>query len=68
MFRHFYIYEKKNLKKNYEKNYKKMNLLKNSKFPLLSFNFFLIYIIHEMLVLIRNNMNYLKDDRSMIDF
>ena len=28
--------------------------------PVLSFNFVIIYIIHEMLVLLKNNLNYLK--------
>ena len=40
---------------------------------LLNFNFVMIYIIHKMLVLIKNNLNYLKDIifeyflRSIID-
>ena len=29
---------------------------------LLNFNFTMIYIIHEILVLIKNHMNYLKDN------
>ena len=29
---------------------------------LLDFNFAMIYIIHEMLVLLKNNLNYLKDN------
>ena len=33
-----------------------MNLLKN-----LNFNFIMIYIIHKMLVLSKNKLNYLKD-------
>ena len=28
---------------------------------LLSFNFVMIYIIHKMLVLLKNHLNYLKD-------
>ena len=28
---------------------------------LLNFNFIMIYIIHKMLVLLKNNLNYLKD-------
>ena len=29
---------------------------------LLNFNFVMIYIIHEMLVLLKNQLNYLKDN------
>ena len=29
--------------------------------PLLNLNFFMIYIIHKMLVLLKNYLNYLKD-------
>ena len=39
-----------------------MDLLKDLKMSLLNFNFVMIYIIHEMLVLIKNNLNYLKDN------
>ena len=28
---------------------------------LLNFNFFMIYIIHKILVLLKNNINYFKD-------
>ena len=38
-----------------------MDLLEDLKMPLLNFNFAIIYIIHKMLVLIKNNLNYLKD-------
>ena len=38
-----------------------MDLLKDLKMPLLNFNFVMIYIIHKMLVLLKNNLNYLKD-------
>ena len=38
-----------------------MDLLKDLKMSLLNFNFVMIYIIHKMLVLIKNNLNYLKD-------
>ena len=38
-----------------------MNLLEDLKMSLLSFSFVMIYIIHKMLVLCKNNMNYLKD-------
>ena len=37
-----------------------MDLLKDLKKPLLNFNLVLIYIIHKLLVLIKNNLNYLK--------
>ena len=36
-------------------------LLENSKISLLSFNFVMIYIIHKMLVLLKNHLNCLKD-------
>ena len=39
-----------------KKNYKKMDL----RISLLNFNFAMIYIIHKILVLIKNHMNYLK--------
>ena len=38
-----------------------MDFLKDLKMSLLNFNFVMIYIIHKMLILIRNNLNYLKD-------
>ena len=64
------------MKNGYEKSYKfiKMDLLKDLKMPLLNFNFVMIYIIHKMLTLIKNNLNYLKIVfsnaflRSIIDF
>ena len=52
---------KKYYKKYLSKNTKKIDLLKDLKIPLLNFNFAMIYIIHKMLVLIKNNLNYLKD-------
>ena len=48
----------KKYNKTYKKNYKKMDL-RNS---LSNFNFDMIHIIHKMLVLIKNHMNYLKDN------
>ena len=45
---------KKIIKKLY-KNYEDL------KMPLLTFNFVMIYVIHKMLVLIENNLSYLKD-------
>ena len=38
-----------------------MDLLKDLKVSLLNFNFFMIYIIHKMLVLLKINLSYLKD-------
>ena len=38
-----------------------MYILENLKTSLLNFNFAVIYIIHKMLVLLKNNLNYLKD-------
>ena len=38
-----------------------MELLKDLKMSLLNFNFAMIYIIHKILVLLKNNLNYLKD-------
>ena len=39
-----------------------MNLLKDLKIYLLIFNFLMIYIIHKMLILLKNHLNYLKDN------
>ena len=41
-----------------------MDLLEALKMSLLNFNFFMIYIIQKMLVLIKNNLNYLNDSVS----
>ena len=38
-----------------------MDLLEDLKMPLLDFNFVMIYIFYKMFVLIKNNLNYLKD-------
>ena len=38
-----------------------MDLLEDLKIFLLNFSFVMIYIIHKMLVLLKNHMNYLKD-------
>ena len=38
-----------------------MHLLEDLKMSLLNFNFVMIYIIHEMLLLLKNHLNYLKD-------
>ena len=37
-----------------------MDLLEDLKLPLLNFSFAKIYIIHKMLVLLKNLLNYLK--------
>ena len=41
-----------------KKAYKKMDL----RIPFLNFNFVMIHIIHKISVLIKNHMNYLKDN------
>ena len=38
-----------------------MDLLKDLKMSLLNFNFIMTYIIPEMLILLKNHLNYLKD-------
>ena len=38
-----------------------MDLLEDLKMSFLNFNFLMIYIIHKMLVLLKNHLNYLKD-------
>ena len=38
-----------------------MHLLGDLKMPLLNVNFVMIYIIHKMLELLKNHLNYLKD-------
>ena len=39
-----------------------MNLLEDLKILLLDFSFVMIYIIHKILVLLKNHPNYLKDN------
>ena len=62
------------MKKNYKRIYKKMDLLEDLRISLLNFNFVMIYIIHKILVLLKDHLNYLKDNifkyflRSIIDF
>ena len=41
-----------------------MDLLEDLKMSLLSFSFAMIYIFHEILVLLKNHLNYLKDNIS----
>ena len=48
-------------KKNHQKFCKKIGLLEDLTISLLNINFVMIYIIHKMLVLLKNHMNYLKD-------
>ena len=38
-----------------------MDLLEDLKTSLLNFNFVMIYIIHKMLALLKNHLNFLKD-------
>ena len=38
-----------------------MDLLENLRISLLNFNFFMIYIIHKILVLLKSHLNYFKD-------
>ena len=39
-----------------------MDLLEDLKMLLLHFNFVMTYIIHKMLVLLKNHLNYFKDN------
>ena len=39
-----------------------MDLLKDLRMSLLNFNFVLTYIIHKNLALLKNHLNYLKDN------
>ena len=39
-----------------------MDLLKDLKILLLNFHLVMIYIIHKILVLLKNHLNYLKDN------
>ena len=38
-----------------------MDLLEDLEMSLLNFNFVMIYMIHEMLVFLKNDLNYLND-------
>ena len=38
-----------------------MDLLEDLQMSLLNFNFVMIYIIHKMLVLLKNHLNYIND-------
>ena len=39
-----------------------MDLLEDLRMSLLNFNFVMIYTIHKILVLLKNHLNYLKDN------
>ena len=54
---------KKKLKKIIKKM-SKMGFLEDLKMSLLNFNFAMIYLIHKILVLLQNHLNYLKDNIS----
>ena len=58
MLQLFYINEKKN----YKNNLRKIDLLDYFKVSLLIFNFAMIYIIYKVLLLLKNHLNYLKDN------
>ena len=51
-----------------------MDLLENLGMSLLNFNFVMIYVIHKMLVLLKNHLNYFKSSiyecfsKTIIDF
>ena len=39
-----------------------MDLSEDLRMPLLNFNFAMIYVIYRILVLLKNHLNYLKDN------
>ena len=45
-----------------------MDLLEHLKMLLLNFNFAVTYIIHKMLLLLKNRINYLKDSIFELSF
>ena len=45
-----------------------MDLLEYLKMSLLKFNFVMICIIHKMLALFKNHLNYLKDKDTILEF
>ena len=49
-------------KKNYKEVYKKKLYKMDLRISLLNFNFVMIHIIYKILVVIKNHMNYLKDN------
>ena len=50
------------MKKIKERKNIKMDLLEDLKMLLLNFSFVMIYIIHQMLIFLKNQLNYLKDN------
>ena len=58
---------KKIIKIIYKKVYKKMNLLEDLKMSPLNFNFAMVYIIHKILVLLKNHLKIIFL-RSVIGF
>ena len=56
--------KKTNYELNCKKSYKKIDL----RISFLNFDFVIIYIIHKILVLIKNHMNYSKDNISVFSF
>ena len=50
------------MKNIYKKILLKIDLLEDLRISLLNFNFVMIYIIHEILVLIKNHLNYVRDN------
>ena len=50
------------MKKIKERKNIKMDLLEDLKMLLLNFSFVMIYIIHQMLIFFKNQLNYLKDN------
>ena len=49
------------MQKNYKRNLYK-NLLEDLRMSLSNFNYVMTYIIHKILVLLKNHLNYLKDN------
>ena len=68
IFRHFYTYLKKKIVKTMKK------IIKTIENFYFKFSFVVIYIIHKILVFLKNRLNFLKDNifecflRSIIDF
>ena len=50
------------MKNIYKKILLKIDLLEDLRISLLNFNFVMIYIIHKILVLIKNHLNYVRDN------
>ena len=55
------MYEKGLYKISITKKYVKNRLFKDLKMSCLNFNFLMIYIVHKILVLLKNYLNYLQD-------